>query len=262
MCFLLAVVFRYRRQVIETNLEKAFPEKSDRERAAIRRQFYHHLCDLLLETFKTLTCSPAFAKRHCRFDPDTEALFRHYATRGQSIFIVMGHYGNWEWAGNSFSLLCKQPLYVIYHPVKNRYFNRFTIRMRKRFGTGLIPMKEVYRELVKHKDQVSATAFIADQTPSSSDNAYWTRFMNQDTPVFRGTELLAKKLNYPVIFASVNRLRRGYYEMTAQTIFETPAATAEGEISEAHTRMLEAAIHRDPANWLWSHRRWKRKKPE
>jgi KDO2-lipid IV(A) lauroyltransferase len=117
-------------------------------------------------------------------------------------------------------------------------------------------MQETFREMVRNRDQVTTTAFIADQTPSP-DNAYWTTFLNQDTPVFRGTETIARKLNFPVVYASVNRVRRGYYEISAETLFEEPANTIDGEISEAHTRKLEKDIYQQPETWLWSHRRWK-----
>lgn len=171
----------------------------------------------------------------------------------------MGHFGNWEWAGNSFSLLCHQQLHVIYHPLKSKYFNQLINNMRTRFGTKLIPMRETYKEMLSNRNEISATAFIADQTPAPA-NAYWTKFLNQDTPIFRGTEAIAKKLNYPVVYASVNRTKRGCYEVFAETLFEQPSTTAEGEISEAHTKKLEIEIRKQPEVWLWSHRRWKHKR--
>ena len=120
-------------------------------------------------------------------------------------------------------------------------------------------MRDTYKEMIRLKDEVNATAFIADQTPAP-ESAYWTTFLNQDTPVFWGTEKIAKKVNYPVVYASVKRTARGYYEILAETLFENPKATVDGEISEAHTRKLEKEIREQPEIWLWSHRRWKHKR--
>jgi len=171
----------------------------------------------------------------------------------------MGHYGNWEWAGNSFSLQCKQQLYVIYHPLSNKYFDKLMYDLRTRFGTKLYAMKDTMREMIRNKNEVNATAFIADQTPSP-DSAYWTTFMNQDTPVFWGTEKIAQKLNYPIVYITIKKIKRGYYEVDSELLINEPKNTSLGEISELHTRKLESDIITQPSIWLWSHRRWKHKK--
>ncbi len=173
----------------------------------------------------------------------------------------MGHWGNWEWAGNSFSLLCKHQLYVIYHPLSNTYFDGLIYRMRTRFGTKLIPMKDTYREMASKRNELNATAFIADQTPSP-EGAFWTTFLNQDTPVFKGTEKIAQRMNYPVLYGRVKRLKRGYYEISAQVLFENAAKAEPDMISKSHTKALENDIIAQPEIWLWSHRRWKHKRPK
>jgi KDO2-lipid IV(A) lauroyltransferase len=200
--------------------------------------------------------SKKFIVSHCTFSTEAKVLFDDYYNQKKSIIVVMGHFGNWEWAGLSFPLICKQQLQVIYHPLSNKYFNEMVIHIRTRFGTKLISMPDTFKEMVRSRKSVTATVFIADQTPSP-DNAYWTTFLNQQTAVFRGTETIAKKINYPVVFASVRRVKRGRYEIVAETLFEQPAQTTDGEITEAHTRELEKEILKLPEIWLWSHRRWK-----
>ena len=256
---LLYYVIGYRKQVVMQNLKNSFPEKSEQELKKIQRKFYRYLVDLMLETFQTLTMSKNFSLRRCKLDPKAKEIFEKYYNEKKSIVLVMGHYGNWEWAGNTFSLVCKQQLYVIYHPLVNKYFNGLMYYLRTRFGTRLISMRDTYKEMVNNKDEINATAFIADQTPSP-DNAYWTKFLNQDTPVFTGTEKIARKLNYPVVYVSMRRPRRGHYEIHVESLFDNPAKTKDGEISEAHTRKLEKEIIAQPEIWLWSHRRWKHKR--
>jgi KDO2-lipid IV(A) lauroyltransferase len=168
----------------------------------------------------------------------------------------MGHFGNWEWAGNTFSISCSHQLYVIYHPLANKYFNGLVVKMRTRFGTKLIAMKNTFREMLRNKDELNATAFIADQTPMP-DKAYWMNFLNQETPVFVGTEKIAQKMEYPILYVSVNRTARGYYTLMADILKMPPFPPVEGEITEAHTKRLERDIVRQPEFWLWTHRRWK-----
>ncbi len=257
--FLLFHVLGYRKNVVYTNLRNSFPNKSEEEIDQIAKDFYKYLCDLFLETFKTLTISKKAMLKRCSIEDETLELFNRIAANGKSSILVLGHYGNWEWAGNTFSILCKQQLYVIYHPLRNKYFDGLVYRMRTRFGTKLIPMKETFRKMLGSRKELSMTAFIADQTPSPS-NAYWTTFLNQETPVFRGTELIATKIGYPVIYATVKRVKRGYYKIYAEELVIDPKSTTEGEISELHTKRLEKDIINDPVIWLWSHRRWKHKK--
>ncbi len=256
---LLYRVLGYRKDVVLTNLRNSFPDKTEEEIQSIAKKYYKYLCDLFLETFKTLTINKKTMLKHCYFNSQAKALFDELAKENKSIILVLGHLGNWEWAGNTVSLQLKQQLYVIYHPISNKYFDWLMYKMRTRFGTKLIAMKDTFREMLENKAELNATAFIADQTPAP-ESAYWTTFLNQDTPVFKGTELIARKINYPVVYATVKRVKRGEYELFAEMLCEVPKATTEGEISELHTRKLERDIIAQPEIWLWSHRRWKHKR--
>lgn len=259
--FLLYYVIGYRKEVVLTNLRNSFPDKTAGELLVIRKKFFRYLCDLFIETFKTLTISPAAMLRHCRLDPAAKELFASLAQKKQSIIMVMGHYGNWEWGGNTFALECLQQLYVIYHPLGNEHFDGLMYRMRTRFGNKLIPMKNTFREMLTNKQAgVNATAFIADQTPQP-DNAHWTTFLNQDTPVFKGTEIISRKLSLPIVYVTIKREKRGYYRLLAEMLVADPVNTKDGEISDIHTRRLEQDIIADPVIWLWSHKRWKHKRP-
>lgn len=244
----------YRKQVVWNNLCNSFPEKTPTDIDAIGRAYYRYLCDLILETLKTLRMSAGESRKHCVFHT-TDWLDKLCAEK-KSIIVVMGHYGNWEWAGPAFTLSTGFQLVVIYRPLSNPYFEKMTSRMRTRFGTRITPVNQTLRDMVANRRELTATAFIADQT-ASPDNAYWTRFLNQDTAVFTGPEKLAKKFGYPVVYMSVQRKHRGYYHVFPELLFENPENTHEGEISEAFMKRLEQEIIADPVPWLWSHRRWK-----
>ncbi len=97
---------------------------------------------------------------------------------------------------------------------------------------------------------------VADQTPSNSD-AFWMNFLNQDTPVLSGIEKMAKKLNCPVIYTTINRIRRGYYTMETEILVEEPKNLPENEVQMRFMQRLEQGIKREPYLWLWSHKRWK-----
>lgn len=260
--FIIFSIFGYRKEVISTNLKNSFPDKSTEEIKTIHKKFNRFICDLTLETIKTLTMSNKQAKKRCSFDEASLKLLNQLHADKKKVIFVLGHFGNWEIAGAGMSAQAKQQLYVIYHPLSNTYFDRLIIKMRTRSGTKLISMKDTFRTMIslRKSDEISATAFIADQTPSK-DNAYWTTFLNQDTPVFWGPEVIASKLNYPIVYISLKQEKRGYYKMTAEVLVENPKDTTKGEITELHTKRLEKDIIKQPEIWLWSHRRWKHKRP-
>ncbi len=146
---------------------------------------------------------------------------------------------------------------MIYHPLQNKYFDGLVYRMRTRLGNGLYAMKDSLRGIINDREKLTATAFIADQTPSPK-GAHWMQFLNQDTPVFVGTGKISKKMKYPVIYIGIHRTKRGYYEMKAERLIPNPAERQDTEIIEAFTKRLEEDIVKTPE--IWPHRRWKHKR--
>jgi Kdo2-lipid IVA lauroyltransferase/acyltransferase len=257
--FTLYYVISYRKKIIQQNLRNAFPEKTDKEIAIISKAFYGHFCDFVIETIKMLTLNKKEIIKRCKLTPETSALYARLAREKKSVIVAMGHFGNWEWACNSFNLQAEQQLFVIYHPLSNKYFNALMQKIRTRNGSKLIAMKDTYREMSAHKGGLNATAFLSDQTPPP-DHAYWTNFLNQDTPVFKGVEVIAKKMKLPVVFTSMRKVKRGYYEVVSEILIENPEAVNEDQVSEMYIRKLEEDIKRQPEIWLWSHKRWKHKR--
>jgi KDO2-lipid IV(A) lauroyltransferase len=254
--FILFNLVGYRKKVIISNLNNSFPQKTEKEIKVIADKFYVYFCDLLLETLQTLILPASIIKEKCKVSKEALSLINGFEERNQSIIIVMGHWGNWEWGGAAFGSECKMQLNVIYHPLHNKVFNRLVRFMRMRYGTGLIAMNEAFREMVKSRNKVTATAFIADQSPPP-EGACWLKFLHQDTAFFRGPETIAKKMNLPVVYVSLKRLKRGQYELNAELLIENPKLTDNGFIIEAFANRLEKDIVNHPEIWLWSHKRWK-----
>ncbi|NQX98235.1 MAG: lysophospholipid acyltransferase family protein [Flavobacteriales bacterium] len=258
--FIIYFVFSYRKKVVFQNLRNSFPEKSEEEIAQIAKKFYTFFCDWIVETIKSLTISKEAAIKRCHFT-NTDILDKYHKENKKLIF-VMGHMGSFELAGAEMAFNTKYNLYVIFKPLSNKYFDNLIKSKRTRFGSKVIAMNDTFRTMIhlKENKELSATLFIADQTPQPN-SAYWTTFLNQETAIFWGTEIIAKKLNYPVIYISMRQPKRGYYEITPELLCENPASTQKGEISEMQTKRLAQDIKKQPEIWLWSHKRWKHKKP-
>jgi len=257
--YYLFLLSGYRKNVVLENLRKSFPERSEKEIKDLSKAYFSYLSDLTLETIKTMRMTKQEAKERCLYH-NTEWIDKMHEEK-KSFIIVMGHYGNWEWAGPSFTLGSNYQLFVIYRPLTNPYFEKMLTKTRTKFGTRITQVNQTLREMVANRKNVTATAFIADQAASPA-NSYWTTFLHQDTSVFNGPEKIAVKFNYPVVYMKIQRVKRGYYELIPQLLFDDPASTSEGEILETFTKRLEKDIIDDPVIWLWSHRRWKHKRPQ
>ena len=243
------------------NLSLSFPEKSVKELKTIEFRFYRYFVDMILEMLKLFTMSKEQKITHCKMDTETQALFSNLLANGRSAVVVLGHYGNWEYCASGLPLQTNFQTYVIYHRLSNPYFNRLMLRLRTSTSSKLYTMTGTLKGMIANRNELNITAFLSDQSPRRK-GAYWTKFLNQDTAVFNGPEKIAQKLQMAVIYGSLERTERGKYVFHSQLICEDASKTQPGEITEAHLHLLEKDIRKAPEYWLWTHRRWKHKKPE
>lgn len=253
-------VVRYRRDVVERNLRNAFPEKSPEERRKIAKRFYRHLTDVIVETLKAKHMTPEQIKK--RFSVPDTSLTDRFFSEGRDVVAMGSHYNNWEWL-SALQLSLKHQAITIYKPLKNKDFDHFLYNIRIRFGMWVTPMNHIVRDLLKCRSEkiLTMSGFIGDQTPPPDENAYWTTFLNQDTGFYRGAEKVAVKYDIPVIFVNIVKRRRGFYEIEYSLISEHPRDEEPNAIIARYASRLEEVIRARPEYWLWSHRRWKYKRP-
>ena len=256
---LLYYVVRYRRKVVMDNLRNSFPEKTERERYMIARKFYRFLCDLFIETLKLTNIDTPQIRRRIRYS-NPEILNELYC-KGKQIFVVTGHYGNWEWLATLEHTIPYHHA-TLYQPLENKLFDRFIYSLRTRYGTDAIPSNMAIRAINQYlqANRLTTLCFLSDQSPHRDTIHYWTTFLHQNTPVYTGIEMLSKRYNTAVVYCEIRRVKRGYYEVDITLITENAAETGEMEITEKHVKLLEQTIRRNPQYWLWSHRRWKHKR--
>jgi Kdo2-lipid IVA lauroyltransferase/acyltransferase len=251
-------IVRYRKKVIRRNLRNSFPEKSAEELKQIEKDFYRHLCDYGVETLKLLTITkPELMKRMQFANPE---LLANFKANNQSIFFLASHQFNWEWMVVGASLVFPFDIEFVYQPVKNKFFDHFSLVTRSRFGALGIRRKDVAREIIKRRNKLKGLASVADQYPGyESDKKYATTFLNQPTVFFYGTNQLAQLTQFPTLYYKVEKVKRGHYLSTPVVIGQPPYDKAGDEVIKRYVRELEKSIQENPANYLWSHKRWKKR---
>lgn len=261
LCFVMRHVVRYRRRVVRTNLCNSFPEKDEVALRRIERDFYHYLCDYMIEEIKTLNIS--FDELCRRMEYEHKECFLQMMEQRGGLVLLIPHYANFEWIIGMGHIMQEGDLPVqVYKPLRNVYLDRLFQHIRSRFGGVNVPKHATARELLKLRraGKRMAVGLITDQSPNRRDAHYWTTFLHQDTVFMDGAERIAQMMDYPVFYCELTRVRRGYCRVSFDLVCEHPKQTAPGEITECFVRRLEATIRRAPAYWFWSHKRWKIKR--
>lgn len=254
---------KYRKDIITDNLKHAFPEKTDAEIKTITRKYYRHFCDVFVETIKAYSISEKQFKKRIKFHQVEK--FMDYFDQGRSLIFFGMHYNNWEWS--SFSArFGKHDVMFVYNPLRgNESFERFMNHIRGRWGATTVPVHRSSRIVLTFgKTEKPAAIWLgADQTPPANSK-FWTLFFNREAPFFSGPEKIAYISNQPVFLHVTRKVSRGKYEVDFIPLFDKPKeeVSDSNEILLAYVRKMEEIIAEKPEYYLWSHRRWKHKRPE
>jgi KDO2-lipid IV(A) lauroyltransferase len=250
---------RYRRRLVRENLERAFPDATDREIVGLERAFYRNLVDVVVEIFKAQTMRPDEFRARVRLE--NGEILEPFFRRHQAVMFLATHQCNWEWLLLAMGAHLERPIDPIYKPLHQRGIDRRMLGLRARFGSRPIPVTDAFMEIMRRRKTAAGFAMVADQAPPRGEEQYWTRFLHQDTAFYVGSEKIARLGRFPVVFVAMERLGRGRYRARLELLASPPYEGAGHTIIERYARRAEQQIRAHPGDWLWSHRRWKYPRP-
>jgi Kdo2-lipid IVA lauroyltransferase/acyltransferase len=257
LAWVLYKVVKYRRKVVEQQLQMCFPEKSSQELQVIAKRSYKNLSDIIVESIKCFSMSKEVLMDRYRFvNPEVAT---KYTDRGQCVIQVAAHYGNWEWGVISYALWFRSPSMGFYKPLSNKYTDKYAEGKRGRFGFILVSIANTAKAFEQYKNDPATFVFVSDQS-TSSDKAHWVTFFGQDTACPPGVDKYSRLLHCPVMFVDIQRVGRGYYEVTLEELTDGKENLPEGVLTERYMQKLETILRAKPEDWLWSHKRWKKKR--
>lgn len=253
-------VIGYRKKIVYANLRNSFPAKTPQEIAVLVKGFYRHFSEIVVEILKQGSISKPDLLRRVTFE--NPGLVLKYVEQGKPVILMGGHLANWEWLSLAVSAYFTCPSDGVYKPLSNPFFEAWLLHIRSRFGVRMVKTKDTLREFIRRKQVPRVIGLLSDQTPPAGEIQYWTTFLHQDTPFFVGTEKLARSFGHPVVFLGMKRLRRGHYKITFEPLHDgtSPLPEKGFPLTEAFAQWLEERIAAHPADYLWSHRRWKNKR--
>jgi KDO2-lipid IV(A) lauroyltransferase len=242
--------------VVRKNLNLSFPEKNQEELKVIERAFYRHLCDIFIEILKALTVTKKQVLMRYQFN--NLEVINQYLRKNRGVVLVCGHYSSWE-AMLSIGYHLEGKGYAVYAPLSNKYFERMIVKSRAKHLIHLGSRFDVLQDIEMHQKNNSSYIYglAADQSHKPKPKSYWRSFMGIEVPVFTGAERMARQFDLPIVFADINRAKRGYYTLDISLITDKPKETKVNEITDIFTETLEAQIRKDPSQYLWTHNRFK-----
>lgn len=252
-------VVRYRRSVVKKNLQMAFPEKSEEERKAIEKKYYHHLCDYFVELTKALTVPIDELISDKRMDIVNPDLVNDYIAQGRQVFIYSGHVGNWEWFTTFPKYFYESEIHAFYKIQKTSWTNDVITASRSRGGIIPVDSKRGFRHVVEcvRNKKKAVTLIIGDQTPKADVQQEWVDFMGINTAFICGPTVIAQKTNQVLVYPSYIGYERGHYKVKLELVSDKAKDEEQHELVKRFAELLEKDIRRYPELWLWSHRRWK-----
>jgi KDO2-lipid IV(A) lauroyltransferase len=258
LAFVARCLLRYRLRVVRANIAGSFPDLPPPARRRMERDYYRGLAQLVAEVIKSATLSRAELEERVTLG-NLEIVSKELEA-GRSVLIVAAHQCNWEWLLLALSLKLGHPLEAAYKPLHGSLGERLMRAIRTRFGARLVPAKDIVSSILARRE-ARAIAMVADQEPVTSEHKWWTRFLNRPTAFYMGPEKIAQLTRFAVFFAGMRRCGRGRYRVDFETLAEARQAFAPGTVTESYARHVEAQILANPADWTWSHRRWKLRRP-
>jgi Kdo2-lipid IVA lauroyltransferase/acyltransferase len=260
IAFLAHRVFKHRAHVVQENLTKAFPERSSHERAKITRDFYRGFAQIGVELIKSANLSAAQIRRRVRI-VNLELPHGELA-QGRSVLLMAAHQCNWEWQLQALALNLQYPYFVSYKPLVNAWLDHEMFTLRTRFGAQLATAQTLLPDLLKNQNGNRAVSMAVDQEPGKTERRHWVQFLNRPTAFYLGAERIARSTGHPVFFVAMRRTARGRYELEFVPLMRADETLPPGELTERYARAVEQQIHAAPADWPWTHKRWRQTPPE
>ncbi|MBL7817532.1 MAG: lysophospholipid acyltransferase family protein [Saprospiraceae bacterium] len=257
LAWLLYKVIGYRKEVVFKQLRQSFPNRTEAEIEQIAKASYRNLADIIVESVKGFSMSEAdFRKRYVFTNPSVSDAA---IVQGKSTIHIAAHYGNWEWGAISYPLFVQKPVVGFYKPLSNVHIEKYGRKKRGQFDIDLVPIGQTAQAFVNYKDLPTTYVFVSDQS-TWSDNAHWVTFLGQDTACPQGGDKYARQLDATVFYVDIQRIKRGFYTVNLELLAENAASLPEEEVTRRFMARLERLLYQKPDNWLWSHKRWKKKR--
>ena len=244
------------RRLAVSQLQAAFPVRSEAECRAIARQTFVHFGQSLVTVLRASTFTPGALL--ASMDVEGAEHVRTALAAGRGAIIFSGHFGYWELHGLTHALVIA-PMSVLARPLDNPHLHDLLERMRSATGNRVIYRQGAMRRVLRALQQNGCVAILIDQHIHGAD-AVPVDFFGRPAATTSALATLAIRTGAPLVPAFAIPLPGGRCRLVYEPPVEPPPASADDpvlELTQRCTDVLEMYVRRYPHLWLWMHRRWR-----
>jgi KDO2-lipid IV(A) lauroyltransferase len=240
------------RRVAMRNLELAYPDKSERDRAKIVDGVFISIARLLTAFAHFPVWNAQNISDWIRYDG-----LEHYheaKSRGRGVLFATAHMGNWELSAFAHALLT-EPMNIVVRPLDDPGIDALVERYRKLSGNRFISKRDAARGILRALQNNEAVGILIDQNTTPAEGVF-IDFFGRKACAGTAFAKVAAHTGAALIpgFAIWSDSERKYI------LRFYPPVLVSGNIQEDTQRihsLLERVIREHPDQWLWIHRRWK-----
>ncbi len=257
LAFLFFYIIRLRRNVVISNLSKAFPNYTKKEINGIAYQNYASIALTFLELFLI----PKLSKEEILnlFNIHDLQLIKDRISGGKGVILLTAHFGNWELAAIATGLLLNTNINVLVKEQSNPFVTKWLKSVREKFGNKEIPLGISVKEIYKSLKNGKIVGVVGDQR--GPKEGVKVNFFGNKTSTFIGTASIALKLKSPVIVLFSVRRPDGKYDSIVKEINlnELNGNTEQmiSSFNQKYMKLLEDIVIEHPEQWFWMHNIWK-----
>lgn len=259
---ILATIFFHfipiRKNIVISNLTKAFPEKSESE---IKKIAYSNFVSMGITFMEIMAFQQMDEEQILSLsDINNIELAQSKVNTGKGSILLTAHLGNWELGALTMGLVLEKRINVLVKKQRNKLVADWMSEIRERFNNKEIPLGASVRELYKTLISGGVVGIVGDQRGKKEDGIV-VQFFNQPTVTFQGFAALAIKNRVPIVVVLNIRKPSGKYIFYIEEInYENLPESLPDQIVELNQRymtILENKIREAPEQWLWMHNIWK-----
>ena len=259
LAFILRYLLRFRVGVARDNLRRALPQLDEGKRERLLNRQYQKLTEVLVELPWVCSATPQQVRERVQFA--NLATPQADLAAGRPVLVLAAHLSNWEWMLQGIGVCMGAPFYGAYKPPHSARADRLMLAVRSVMGVRMVPAKRLIREVLRLRGAPHVLGMVADQVPTSSAGRVWLSFLGRETAFYPGPAEIARLGNYCAYFAAQRRVRRGYYQVHFEAINQPGEILDVPTFTRRYAACVEALVREQPAEWAWTHRRWKLQPP-
>jgi len=245
------------RAIALRNLARALGRSSSPgERRRIARRSFMNFVRSLVDALKTAGWSRERVLAMIEIE-GREHLENAHA-RGRGVLLFTAHFGNWEMVVPPSSAVA--PFHVIARALDNPLIERDLLRARVRHGAVVVNKLGAGRPILRALDRGETVGILIDQNVLRRE-AVFVDFFGVPAATTPALAVFHIRTGAPILPMFCRPAPGAGYRMRFGPPVDVPLSGDETadvlKITGVCTKMIEDEIRKNPALWLWVHKRWR-----